>query len=73
MTRAPKRPRDTNQLGKLVVDIATGEAEDKAETKPVDGRKRLAGLKGGAARAQAPDSQERSRTARVAAGARWRA
>ena len=25
MTKAPKRPRDTNQLAKLVVDILTGE------------------------------------------------
>ena len=71
MTSAPKRPRDTNQLGKLVVDIATGEAEDKVETKPTDDRKRLAGPKGGAARAQALDSQERSRITRVAANARW--
>jgi hypothetical protein len=26
--RMPKRPRDPNQLAKLIVDIATGEAED---------------------------------------------
>ena len=28
MTKAPKRPRDTNQLAKLMVDILTGEVED---------------------------------------------
>lgn len=28
MTRTPKRPRDTNQLGKLMVDILTGQVED---------------------------------------------
>jgi hypothetical protein len=28
MFRMPKRPRDPNQLAKLIVDIATGEAED---------------------------------------------
>jgi hypothetical protein len=26
MTKPPKRPRDTNQLAKLITDIATGEA-----------------------------------------------
>jgi hypothetical protein len=35
MTRTPKRPRDTNQLAKMVVDIATeGESvESKASAK----------------------------------------
>lgn len=28
MSRYPKRPRDPNQLGKLIVDIATGEKEN---------------------------------------------
>jgi hypothetical protein len=27
MTRTPKRPRDTNQLAKMVVDMATGQKE----------------------------------------------
>ena len=32
MTQAlRKRPRDPNQLGKLVVDIATGQVEDQSE------------------------------------------
>jgi hypothetical protein len=26
-----KRPRDPNQLGKLVIDIATGEVEDQPQ------------------------------------------
>jgi hypothetical protein len=26
-----KRPRDPNQLGKLVMDIATGQSEDRAD------------------------------------------
>ena len=34
----PKRPRDPNQLAKLIVDIATGETTD---TKPDDGKDRL--------------------------------
>jgi hypothetical protein len=30
VTKHPKRPRDPNQLGKLIVDLATGErTEDK--------------------------------------------
>jgi len=27
-----KRPRDLNQLGKMIVDIATGEVEDRPPT-----------------------------------------
>ena len=34
MTKLRKRPRDPNQFGKLIVDIATGRVEDQAETKP---------------------------------------
>ena len=30
MTDGPKRPRDANQLAKLIVDLATGEASEKA-------------------------------------------
>jgi hypothetical protein len=30
MTRPAKRPRDPNQLAKLIADVATGEIEDKA-------------------------------------------
>jgi len=30
VTKPPKRPRDFSQAGKLVVDIATGHAEDPA-------------------------------------------
>ena len=28
----PKRPRDPSQLGKMIVDIATGEVEDRDPT-----------------------------------------
>ena len=69
--RIRKRPRDPNQLGKLVVDIATGQVEDQAETKPVHEGKRAGGIRGGRARAQALSSDERSRIASVAAKARW--
>ena len=71
-TTLRKRPRDPSELGKLVVDIATGQVEDKAEGQPVDEAKRRAGHKGGRARAQALDAEERSRIARAAATARWK-
>lgn len=35
MPKAPKRRRDPNQLGKLIVDISVGEVED---TVPYDGK-----------------------------------
>jgi hypothetical protein len=73
--RSRKRPRDSNQLAKLVVDIATGEVhvEDQRDGKnPAAvalGRK--GGLKGGKARAQSMTPEERSALARKAASARW--
>ena len=33
MTRTPKRPRDPNQLAKMVVDVVTKEVEDGATPK----------------------------------------
>jgi hypothetical protein len=73
--RSSKRPRDPNQLAKLVVDIATGEAQDTS----VDASKnpaavalgRKGGLKGGKARAAKLTPDERSEAARRAARARW--
>lgn len=73
--RSRKRPRDPNQLAKLVVDIATGEAEDAREDIGKDpaavalGHK--GGLKGGKARAESMTAEERSQAARKAAQARW--
>jgi hypothetical protein len=74
--RSRKRPRDPNQLAKLVVDIATGEVEDMPEEDTGKdpaavalGRK--GGLKGGKARAANMTPEERSAAARKAAKARW--
>jgi hypothetical protein len=75
--RSRKRPRDPNQLAKLVVDIATGEADDT----PRDAGKnpaavelgRKGGLKGGKARAANMTPEKRSEQARHAARARWEA
>jgi hypothetical protein len=72
----PKRPRDTNQLAKLIVGIATGEVE---EAKTDDGKDpaavalgRKGGLKGGAARAAKLTPAKRSAIAKKAAAARWK-
>ena len=70
MTR-PKRPRDTNQLAKLIVDVATDERKESQATGPVNEFARAAGLKGGKARAAKLSSEERSRIAAQAARARW--
>lgn len=73
--RSRKRPRDPNQLAKLIVDIATGEVEDTPEDAGKDpaavalGRK--GGLKGGNARAAKLTAEQRSESARRAAKARW--
>jgi hypothetical protein len=73
--RSRKRPRDPNQLGKLIVDIATGETDDappESDKNPAAvelGRK--GGLKGGKARAAKMTAAERKEAARNAAKARW--
>jgi hypothetical protein len=75
MSKTPKRPRDPNQLAKLIADIATGEVEERkpdAEKNPAAvalGRK--GGLKGGKARAKSLTAEERSAIAKKAAKARW--
>ena len=69
-----KRPRDPNQLAKMVVDIATGEAEDSVSSKKkvAKRRGRAGGLKGGKARARKLTRAERGDIARIAAQARWK-
>lgn len=70
-----RRPRDPNQLGKLIVDIATGDVQDTTAT---DGKNaaavelgRKGGLKGGKARAESMTPEQRSEAAKKAARARW--
>jgi hypothetical protein len=70
-----KRPRDFNQLAKLVVDIASGEAEDTVSEKmrfSVSPRGRAGGITGGKARAGALSAEQRREIARNAAQARWK-
>jgi hypothetical protein len=69
-----KRPRDPVQLGKLIVELATGQVEDRED----DGKDsamselgRAGGLKGGKARAASLSAEERSRIAKSAAAKRW--
>lgn len=74
--RSRKRPRDVNELGRQIVDEATGEAlpapdpdEGKDPAAVALGRK--GGLKGGRARAESMTAEQRAESARKAAQARW--
>lgn len=69
--KKPKRPRDPNQLAKLIVDIAGGE-DEPAEKTPTEQRASKAGAVGGPARAKSLSPEERSRIAAIAAQARWK-
>lgn len=75
MPKTPKRPRDTNQLAKFVVDLATGELDDVTTTEGKNPAAvalgRLGGLRGGLARAASLTPDDRSRIAATAAKARW--
>ncbi len=69
--KPPKRPRDANQLAKLMVDIATGEEQDigsTADQQKLSDAKR----KGATARARSLTPEERSEIASIAAAARWK-
>ena len=73
------RPRDPNQLAKLIVDIATGQVEDKPDPRPDDPAKdpaavslgRRGGLRGGRARAAKLSPERRREIAKRAAAKRW--
>ena len=73
-----RRPRDPNQLGKLVVALATGEATENDIPPDLEGKNpaavalgRMGGLKGGKARAKALSAKRRSDIAKKAAAKRW--
>jgi hypothetical protein len=71
----PKRPRDPNQLAKLIVALSTGEATDTNLNATKDpaaiARGRLGGLKGGHARSENLSPRKRREIAKKAASARW--
>jgi hypothetical protein len=77
MPRGPKgerRPRDPNQLGKLIVDISVGEVEDRVPTPEEEGKSAAAvemGRKGGRKRAESMSPERRAEIAREAAAKRW--
>jgi hypothetical protein len=71
----PKRPRDPNQLAKSIIDIATGEKQDRDPTPEEQGKDPAAvalGKKGGKARADSMTAERRSEIAKKAAAKRWR-
>jgi hypothetical protein len=70
-----KRPRDFSQAAKLVIDIATGQVEDRPPTPEEQGKDPAAaalGSKGGAARAKSVTAERRREIAHRAAKARWK-
>lgn len=70
----PKRPRDPNQLGKLIVDLSVGEADDSENMPDESGKDPAAialGKKGGRARAKSLSAKKRISIAKIAANARW--
>ncbi len=78
-TPRKKRPRDPAQLAKFVVDVATGEIEDREPTPEEQGKSaaavelgRRGGLKGGKARAEKLTPQQRAEIAKRAAEKRWK-
>ena len=71
---ARKRPRDPAQLAKFIVDVATGEIEDRAPTPEEQGKDPAAaalGRKGGKARARTMSAERRAEIAKRAAKSRW--
>lgn len=73
MPKRPQRPRDPNQLGKLIVDLSVGDVE---EIVPIESPKNEAaaalGRLGGAARAKTMSPERRAEIAKKAAVARWK-
>ncbi len=77
-SRSRKRPSDATQFAKLIVDIATGEAED-AWIYPVTGKNaaavalgKLGSARAGEARLEKFSAKERRDIACRAAPARWK-
>lgn len=70
-----KRPRDFSQAAKLVVDIASGQVEDRPPTPEEQGKDPAAaalGRKGGKARARSLDAAKRVAIAKKGAASRWK-
>jgi hypothetical protein len=72
MKKSPKRPRDPNQLGKSIIDIATGNAQPDMQDEGKDPAAVALGKKGGAARAKSLSAPQRAEIAKKAAQKRWK-
>jgi hypothetical protein len=76
-TRASKRPRDINQLAKMIVDMSVGNpiAEDVSPIREKNPAAvalgKLGASKGGKARAEKLGREQRKEIAKKAASARW--
>jgi hypothetical protein len=68
--RRTPRPRDPVQLGKLMVDIATGQVPDAVDDGKDAGAAEM-GRKGAAARSAAMTPEQRAEIAKRAASKRW--
>lgn len=75
MLKRSKMPRDPNQLAKMVVDLATGNAppepEKPAKNPAAVALGKLGGVKGGKARAAKLSAKRRAEIAKTAARRRW--
>jgi hypothetical protein len=75
MLRRSKMPRDANQLAKMIVDLATGNAAPEPAGPPKNPAAvalgKLGGAKGGKARAAKLSATERKAIAKKAAAKRW--
>lgn len=70
-----RRPRDTNQLAKFIVDVTTGQMEapdpDAGKNPAAVALGRLGGAKGGKARAAKLSPAKRKQIAKKASAKRW--
>ena len=75
MLKRSRMPRDPNQLAKMIVDMATGNAPAEpsrpAKNPAAVALGKLGGPKGGAARAKALSPKQRKEIAQKAATKRW--
>lgn len=73
--RSRKRPKDANQLGKLIVAMSVGEEDEPADAPEKNPAAvalgRLGGQKGGVARAASLSAKRRKQIAQKAAEGRW--
>lgn len=74
MLKRSRMPRDPNQLAKMIVDMATGQAPPEPESTKNPAAValgKLGGARGGKARAKALSPAKRKEIAKKAAAKRW--